>query len=149
MNKVLEFFKKIPNAYYKWKSRNEQLEAFLQNSTKNHEQINHIDSTVTNLETEVGTIKKQVGSLENRVDQINGRIETLGRGTKMELFDTLHNWRVILVAEKKWASVAEKKEVENIWEVYHKELGGNGQGERYYNEIMALPESEEELKAKQ
>ena len=67
MNKVLEFFKKIPNAYYKWKNRNEQLETFLQNSAKNHEQINHIDATVTNLETEVGTIKKQVGSLENRV----------------------------------------------------------------------------------
>jgi len=44
----------------------------------------------------------------------------------MELFDTLHNWRVILVVEKKWASAAEKKEVENIWRVYHEELGGNG-----------------------
>lgn len=95
------------------------------------------------------TVKSKVTSLEQSVEQINGRVETLGRGAKMELFDTLHNWRVILVAEKKWASVAEKKEVENIWEVYHKELGGNGQGERYYNEIMALPESEEELKLKQ
>ena len=67
----------------------------------------------------------------------------------MELFDTLHNQRMFLVVNKKWASAAEKKEVKDIWQVYHEELGGNGQGEHYYNEIMALPESEEELKQRQ
>ena len=140
MKKLLAFLKRIPNIYYRWKNRNEKLEEFLQNSDRNHEQLTHIDNAVTNLQTDLTTVKSQVTSLEQRVDQINGRIETLGRGAKMELFDTLHNWRVILVAEK--------KEVENIWKVYHEELGGNGQGERYYNEIMALPESEEELNQK-
>lgn len=148
MKKLLAFLKRIPNIYYRWKNRNEKLEEFLQNSDRNHEQLTHIDNAVTNLQTDLTTVKSQVTSLEQRVDQINGRIETLGRGAKMELFDTLHNWRVILVAEKKWASAAEKKEVENIWKVYHEELGGNGQGERYYNEIMALPESKEELNQK-
>jgi len=58
LNKVLEFFKKIPNIYYKWKNRNEKLELFLLDSAKNGEQLAHIDATVTKLETEVGTIKK-------------------------------------------------------------------------------------------
>lgn len=149
MKKLLAFLKRIPNIYYRWKNRNEKLDEFLQDSGRNREQLTHIDNAVTNLQTDLTTVKSQVTSLEQHIDQINGRIETLGRGAKMELFDTLHNWRVILVAEKKWASAAEKKEVENIWKVYHEELGGNGQGERYYNEIMALPESEEELKSKQ
>ena len=62
----------------------------------------------------------------------------------MELFDTLHSWRINLVIQKKWASPSEKREVEEVYRVYHDELHGNGQGERYYNEIMTLPESEEE-----
>lgn len=66
----------------------------------------------------------------------------------MELFDTLHNWRIILVAHRGWATPAEKREVEEIYHIYHNELGGNGQGQRYYEEIMMLPESEEEMRHK-
>lgn len=94
-------------------------------------------------------VKTQVNTLEDNIKQINGRLGVLGKGTKMELFDTLHNQRMFLVVNKKWASAAEKKEIKDIWEVYHEELGGNGQGEVYYKEIMALPESEEELKLKE
>lgn len=147
--KILNALKKIPNIYYNWRRRNEKLIEFLNNSEKNCSQINHIDATVTKLDQGLTEVKNQVSSLENRVDQINGRLETIGKGTKMELFDTLHNWRILLVKERKWASAAEKKEVEEIWNVYHFELGGNGQGQRYYNEIMELPESEEELTQKQ
>lgn len=149
MNKVLEFFKKIPTTYYNWKKRNEKLSEFLSNSEKNCSQITHIDATVTSLASDMKQVKSQVTSLEDRVDQINGRLGVIGKGTKMELFDTLHNQRMFLVINKKWASAAEKKEVKDIWEVYHEELGGNGQGQHYYEEIMALPESEEELKLKE
>ena len=30
MNKILEFFKKIPDSYYNWKKRNENLSKFLE-----------------------------------------------------------------------------------------------------------------------
>jgi hypothetical protein len=50
----------------------------------------------------------------------------------MELFDTLYHWKKILVDERKWASAAEKKEVNDIYEVYHEGLKGNGQGKVYY-----------------
>ena len=58
----------------------------------------------------------------------------------MELFDTLYNWKKILVDERKWASAAEKREVNDIYSVYHDGLNGNGQGKVYFEQIMALPE---------
>ena len=67
----------------------------------------------------------------------------------MELFETLHNWFVLLVVKRGWASPEEKKEVEEIYVIYHNQLSGNGNGERYYKEIIALPESKEEMEAKQ
>lgn len=148
MNKVLELFKKIPISYYNWKKRNENLSAFLEDSKSNAAQLTHIDQTVTSLQSELSELGDHVDILEQQMSQVNGRLETIGAGTKMELFDTLHNWRTTLVVQKKWASPAEKREVEEIFRIYHDELKGNGQGERYYNEIIALPESEEELLAR-
>ena len=43
----------------------------------------------------------------------------------------------------------EKKEIAEIYTIYHDKLSGNGNGERYYKEIIELPESPEELKARQ
>jgi len=71
---------------------------------------------------------------------IDGRLAIIGEGTKMELFDTLYNWKKILVDERGWASSAEKKEVKDIYEVYHEGLKGNGQGKVYFEQIMNLPE---------
>lgn len=146
MNKVLEFFKKLPNAYYNWKKRNEQLSIFLSESEKHRGRLSRIDETVANLDTNMKHVKDKIQMLENQIDQVNGRLENIGKGTMMELFDTLHDWRVNFVLNKKWASPAEKHEVGEIYRIYHDELHGNGQGERYYKEIIALPESEEELK---
>ena len=66
----------------------------------------------------------------------------------MELFETLHNWRQLLVVKRGWATAEEKKEVEEIYIIYHDELHGNGNGERYYKEIIALPESQEEMEVR-
>lgn len=145
MSKILDFFKKIPAAYYNWKKRNENLEKFLESSQKNEERIGNIDRNVSALSESVNSLKEQIKDTREEIGQINGRLEIIGRGTKMELFDTLHSWRMTLVA-KKWASVQEKKEVETIWKIYHEGLKGNGQGEHYYNEIMDLPETPEEVK---
>ena len=145
MNKLLEFFKKIPNAYYNWKKRNEQLSEFLNNCKDSGKKLTHIETVVTELQKGLTAVNEKVDVLEQQTCQINGRLEIVGMGTKMELFDTLHHQRVRLVIKKGWASPEEKREIESIYHIYHDELHGNGQGERYYNEIMALPESEEEL----
>ena len=144
MGKVRDALRKIPLAYYNWKKRNENLTAFLKNSADNTEKLNRIDSSVTKALTDIEDVESQVQNLGNIIEQINGRIETMGRGTKMELFDTLHARYVKLVKKRGWASNAEKREVNEIYHIYHDELHGNGQGERYYNAILDLPESDEE-----
>ena len=72
---------------------------------------------------------------------MNERLEVIGRGTKIELLETLYRWRKLLV-ERGWRTKEETKEVEELYGLYHKKLEGNGQGTSYYDEIMALPEKE-------
>lgn len=146
--KIVAFFKHIASIYYKWKKRNEDLTKFLADSKNNEDRIKHIDTTVTSLNEDVQHIKEHVKGLDEQITYINGRLDIIGEGTKMELFDTLHNWRTELIT-RGWATYIEKQEVENIYKIYRFELKGNGQGQRYYDEIMALPESEEEMKRKQ
>lgn len=135
--KILAFLKKIPSVYYNWRKRNEDLANFVASAKDNCGKLDHIITSVDGLTDKVNDLSEQV-------THINGRLEIIGRGTKMELFDTLHSWRSELVA-RGWANALEKQEVKSIYEIYHDQLEGNGQGEKYYNEIIALPESEEEM----
>lgn len=147
-DKIKAFFKGIGSLYYNWRKRNEDLTNFLANAKTNSDKLDSIGSSVKSINDDLQTLKGQVTILGEQVTHINGRLEVIGNGTKMELFDTLHSWRMELVVRRGWASKAEKTEVKNIWDIYNGELKGNGQGEVYYKEIMALPESEEEMKRK-
>ncbi len=147
MSKLTDFLKKIPNTYYKWKKRNDDLEKFLLTTNENSTKLSNIGATMNTLSSSIKDLHTNLDQTHADIDQITAQLETIKRGTKMELFDTLHNWRVILV-NRGWASMQEKKEVESIWHVYHEELNGNGQGQHYYDEIMALPESPEEMEVK-
>ena len=69
------------------------------------------------------------------------RLEVIGRGTKIELLETLYRWRKLLV-ERGWKTKEEMKEVQELYEIYNKKLEGNGQGTQYYHDIEALPEKE-------
>lgn len=42
-----------------------------------------------------------------------------------------------------WCSSSDKAEVQQAYDLYHDSWNGNGQGTRYYNAIMALPEHPE------
>ena len=144
MSKVLDVLKKIPNAYYNWKKRNENLASFLEKASNNQKQFDRIEATVNKLQSDVNELKTQVKDLHDDTNTISDRLDIIQEGTKMELFETLHNWRSILVL-RGWASQTEKHDVEAIWKIYNGELKGNGQGSHYYNEIINLPESEEEM----
>lgn len=50
------------------------------------------------------------------------------------------------VEEQEWCSIEDKAEVENVYHTYHEGLHGNGQGTRYFNAIMELPEHKIETK---
>lgn len=132
--------KHLPDMYYNWRKLDEGLEKLLENSDETQNQLQNIQSSLDAVEDNVAETQARVKGLEDQVNHINGRLEVIGRGTKMELFDTLYHWKKILVDDRKWASAAEKHEVKEIYEVYHDGLKGNGQGEVYFREIMALPE---------
>lgn len=140
MSKFSDFFRGFRERYDAQVIRNKAMDEFLCGAKENCSNIDKIKGMVEALAESISSINKKVDNLTEHVQHIDGRLEVIGKGTKMELFDTLYHWKKILVDERKWASAAEKKEVKEIYEVYHDELNGNGQGEVYYNLIMALPE---------
>ena len=138
MGKFLNFFKSVPNTYYNWRKRNEKIDTLLENYSNTLSKIDELQDCFS-------TRTEELRSLQEDVRAIIGHLDTVKHGTKMELFETLHNWYQLLVVKRGWATFSEKKEVEEIFIIYHDELNGNGNGERYYKEIMALPESKEEM----
>lgn len=141
MGWITDFVKNFRKRYEAQIIRNQQMDDFLSKAESNRDQIKEISTTVNSMQSSIATIEDKVDALGGEITHINGRLEVIGKGTKMELFDTLYNWKKILVDERGWASPAEKKEIKHIYEVYHDELGGNGQGEVYYQQIVQLPES--------
>lgn len=141
MSKFWDFINHIAQKRREHVERLIKMDEFLDNQKDNCLRITEIKDDMKYLKETVDGIDTKVNGLENDISHINGRLEIIGKGTKMELFDTLYHWKKILT-DRGWASPVEKKEVEEIYKVYHDGLGGNGQGEVYYNTIMALPEKE-------
>lgn len=134
--------KALPNTYYNWRKRNERIDALLSNYAETME-------CITKLQQEFNTFKIQFQNLQDNVNTMVSRLDTIKQGTRIELFNTLHDWRELLVVKRGWASPEQKHEIENIYLLYSgEELKGNGTGDRYYKEIMALPESKEEMEVK-
>ena len=141
MSKFIDFFTGFKKRYDAQVIRNQKMDEWLSGAHDSCTKIDGITNAVKNLAKDVEKIGTKVDNLQADVSHINGRLEIIGKGTKMELFDTLHNWKKILVDERGWASEAEKKEVKEIYEVYHDELKGNGEGKIYFEQIIALPET--------
>jgi len=141
VGKIAEIFKGIPGAYYDWRKRNEKIDMLLDNYTNTLAKLEELQKSFNARTDELRTLQQDVKTMINHLD-------TVKHGTKMELFETLHNWRQLLVVKRGWATAEEKKEVVEIYTIYHDELNGNGNGERYYKEILELPESKEEMEAR-
>lgn len=142
MSKVADFLKDFFNFFYRVRLRSEKIDRLLDN---HEESLGAIKDIKQNIET----LQNRIDGLQTQINDIIPHLDAIKHGTKMELFETLHNWFVLLVVKRGWASPEEKKEVEEIYIIYHNQLSGNGNGERYYKEIIALPESKEEMEAKQ
>ena len=141
MSKLAEFFKHFKNHYDEEQKRLMRMDRFLDKAEENNDKLKDVVSAVDNLSGQVSEIKTKVDKLQSHMTHIDGRLAIIGEGTKMELFDTLYNWKKTLVDDRGWASAAEKKEVKDIYEVYHEGLKGNGQGKVYFEQIMNLPEA--------
>ena len=142
MSKVADFLKDFFNFFYRVRLRSEKIDRLLDN----HEESL---SAIKDIKQNIETLQNRIDGLQTQINDIIPHLDAIKHGTKMELFETLHNWFVLLVVKRGWASPEEKKEVEEIYVIYHNQLSGNGNGERYYKEIIALPESKEEMEAKQ
>ena len=116
------------------------MDRFLDKAEENNKTIQGVVTSVEKIGGQVTDLQTKVDNLQSHMTHIDGKLAIIGEGTKMELFDTLYNWKKILVDERGWASAAEKKEVKDIYEVYHEGLKGNGQGKVYFEQIMNLPE---------
>ena len=141
MSKIGDFFKHFKDRYDEEQRRLMRMDRFLDKAEKNNETLQGVVNSVEKISGQVTNLQTKVDNLQNHMTHIDGRLAIIGEGTKMELFDTLYNWKKILVDERRWASAAEKKEVKDIYEVYHEGLKGNGQGKVYFEQIMNLPEN--------
>ena len=141
MGKWADFFLGFKKRYDEQVIRNEKMDEFLSCAKTNFDKIGAMSNTVTNLDEKVTKLEKQVTNLHGQMTNMNDRLEVIGRGTKIELLETLHKWKKILV-ERGWKTKEEMKEVKELYELYNKKLNGNGQGTQYYHEIEALPEKE-------
>ena len=142
MSKVADFLKDFFNFFYRFSLRSEKIDRLIDN----HEES---VSAIKDIKQNIETLQNRIDGIQTQINDIIPHLDAIKHGTKMELFETLHNWFVLLVVKRGWASPEEKKEVEEIYVIYHNQLSGNGNGERYYKEIIALPESKEEMEAKQ
>lgn len=126
MSRLGDFFKQFKARYDEEQRRHMRMDKFLDRAEENNDKLREVATTVNTLSGQVSEIKTKVDNLQSHMTHIDGRLSIIGEGTKMELFDTLYNWKKILVDDRGWASAAEKKEVKDIYEVYHEGLHGNG-----------------------
>ena len=141
MSKFSDFFLGFKKRYDAQVIRNEKMDKFLETAEANFNKIDKVNTAVDSLTNKVGTLETQMTDLQTNVATMNERLEVIGRGTKIELLETLYRWRKLLV-ERGWKTKEEMKEVKDLYELYNKKLEGNGQGTQYYHEIEALPEKE-------
>ena len=126
MSKLGDFFKHFKDKYDEEQKRLMRMDKFLDRAEENNEKLHEMIIAVDNISGKMCEVESKVDKLQDHVNHIDGRLSIIGEGTKMELFDTLYHWKKILVDDRGWASAVEKKEVKDIYEVYHDGLNGNG-----------------------
>ena len=141
MSKFSDFFLGFKRRYDAQVIRNEKMDEFLSSAKSNFDKIGEMNTTVTNLDSKVANLETKVDGLQDHMGHLDDRLEVIGRGTKIELLETLYRWRKILT-ERGWKTKEEMKEITELYEIYNKKLEGNGQGTQYYHDIEALPERE-------
>ena len=127
MSKLSDFFLGFKKRYDAQVIRNKKMDEFLSTAQENFNKIGDMSTTVNSLDEKVTSLESQISNLGTDVNAMNDRLEVIGRGTKIELLETLYRWRKLLV-ERGWRTKEETKEVEELYDIYNKKLEGNGQG---------------------
>ena len=141
MSKLADFFLGFKRRYDAQVIRNQKMDDFLSTAKDNFDKIDSMNTSITDLNKKVETLETKVDDLQGSMTDMGDRLEVIGRGTKIELLETLYRWHKLLT-ERGWKTKEEMKEVTELYEIYNKKLEGNGQGTHYYHDIEALPERE-------
>jgi predicted RNase H-like nuclease (RuvC/YqgF family) len=125
MSKLAEFFLGFKKRYDAQVIRNEKMDEFLSSAKENFDKIGKMNTTVASLDTKVTNLETQVNNLQGQMTDMTTRLEIIGKGTKIELLETLHRWKKLLV-DRGWKTKEEMKEIKDLYEIYNKKLDGNG-----------------------
>lgn len=83
-----------------------------------------------------------MNNISGRMNTLEGEIAKIKDGLQIELFGSLQALHTRLM-EQHYATVEQKREAELYYTQIHN-LGKDGWSQRYYDEIIIMPESREE-----
>ena len=136
MEKVREIFHKIAQFF----TSLFEITAYADNQKATNDALDRIDANLKALQNGQNI---QMG----KMDAVTKEIGIMKEGLQVELFESLQQLHDRL-QNKRWASLEEKQDAKRYYDQIHN-LGKDGWSERYYKEILDLPESREELYSRQ
>lgn len=136
MEKVREIFHKIAQFF----TSLFEITAYADNQKATNDALERIDANLKALQNGQNI---QMG----KMDAVTKEIGIMKEGLQVELFESLQQLHDRL-QNKRWASLEEKQDAKRYYDQIHN-LGKDGWSERYYKEILELPESREELYSRQ
>lgn len=136
MGKIVEnlsnFFGNISNSYYNYRKRKESLDRFLKKNEG-------LDTHITTIDLNIKTLGSKINELEQKVNVLDTRLISVQEGLKMEMLESLRLLWEKCVIEQQYATIEQKHQANDIYDIYSHQLHGNGFGTDLYNEIMNLP----------
>ena len=113
------------------------------------EQQKTVNDNLKNIATELGKVSKglqenttAMNNISGRMNTLEGEIAKIKDGLQIELFGSLQALHTRLM-DQHYATIDQKREAELYYTQIHN-LGKDGWSQRYYDEIIIMPESREE-----
>lgn len=138
MEIVLKFIKKIGDFFtglFNVASYNDQQDKVNKALNNIAEEMKNVTSGLKNNTTATNGLTSRIGTLEQEISKIKD-------GLQIELFGSLQALHTKLM-DQHFATVEQKREAELYYTQIHN-LGKDGWSEKYYKEIIEMPESREE-----
>ena len=108
--------------------------------TSKHEEIMQ---AVDGLKDQLIDLKKEQLDNSRKIEGISTQVDVVKSGLQIELFESLQQFYE-RTKRRRWASPEEKLDAKRYYDQIHA-LGKDGWSEKYYQSIISLPESKEEL----
>lgn len=132
MDSLLDFLRNL------WKG----LKGFFTVGIKVDSLSQRLEKVETEMKEEHAKTRIVSEQLSQRLDTFSNDMLKVKEGLQIELFGTLRDLHDKLVNQK-FATYEQKVEARQIYDQIHN-LGQDGWSQKYYDEIMAMPESREE-----